>query len=198
LQVFRKAIASYLTQPVVDLLAKTSVTPNTVTWSGFILTLVATALVATGRPFAAGWVVLFSGLFDILDGALARRTNQVTKFGGVLDSTLDRLSEAAILLGIMAFFLFYAGSELFQWVVLLIGISMVFSFLVSYIRSRAEAAGYECQVGIFTRTERVIILALGLLIGLNLALVIALAIIALLSLVTVIQRLTYVYRQAKK
>lgn len=169
-----------------------------VTWSGFILILVATALIATGYPFAAGWVMLLSGFFDILDGALARLTNQVTKFGGVLDSTLDRLSEAAILIGIMAFFLFHAGSEWFQWITLLIGLTLIFSFLVSYIRSRAEAAGIECQVGIFTRAERVIILALGLLIPYNLALIIALAIIALLSIITVIQRLLSVYQQARK
>jgi CDP-diacylglycerol---glycerol-3-phosphate 3-phosphatidyltransferase len=182
---------------VVSLLAKTSVTPNMMTWFGFILILVATALAATGYPFAAGWVVLLSGFFDIIDGALARRTNQVTRFGGVLDSTLDRLSEAAILLGIMAFFFFHSGSELVPWIALLSGITLIFSFLVSYIRSRAEAAGVDCQVGIFTRTERVIILALGLLIGINLVLVIALVIIALLSIVTVIQRLWYVYRKAK-
>jgi CDP-diacylglycerol--glycerol-3-phosphate 3-phosphatidyltransferase len=198
LQVLRKASAAHITQPIVNLLAKTSITPNTVTWLGFFLILIATALIATGYPFAAGWVMLLSGFFDILDGALARLTNQVTKFGGVLDSTLDRLSEAAILIGIMAFFLFHAGSELFQWITLLIGLTLIFSFLVSYIRSRAEAAGIECQVGVFTRAERVIILALGLLIPYNLALIIALAIIALLSVTTVIQRLLFVYQQARK
>ena len=91
-----------------------------VTWFGFVLILVAAALAAMGYPFAAGWVVLLSGLTDIIDGALARRTNQVTKFGGVLDSTLDRLSEAAILIGIMAFFLFHAGPAWFHWIILLI------------------------------------------------------------------------------
>jgi CDP-diacylglycerol--glycerol-3-phosphate 3-phosphatidyltransferase len=198
LQVLRKASAAHITQPIVNLLAKTSITPNMVTWLGFFLILIATALIATGYPFAAGWVMLLSGFFDILDGALARLTNQVTKFGGVLDSTLDRLSEAAILIGIMAFFLFHAGSEWFQWITLLIGLTLIFSFLVSYIRSRAEAAGIECQVGVFTRAERVIILALGLLIPYNLALIIALAIIALLSITTVIQRLLFVYQQARK
>jgi CDP-diacylglycerol--glycerol-3-phosphate 3-phosphatidyltransferase len=198
LQVLRKASAAHITQPIVNLLAKTSITPNMVTWLGFILILITTALIATGYPFAAGWVMLLSGFFDILDGALARLTNQVTKFGGVLDSTLDRLSEAAILIGIMAFFLFHAGSEWFQWITLLIGLTLIFSFLVSYIRSRAEAAGIECQVGVFTRAERVIILALGLLIPYNLALIIALAIIALLSVTTVIQRLLFVYQQARK
>jgi CDP-diacylglycerol---glycerol-3-phosphate 3-phosphatidyltransferase len=197
LQVFRRALASYITQPIVTFLAKSSITPNMVTWFGFILILVASALAGTGHLFAAGWVMLLSGFFDIIDGALARRTNQVTRFGGVLDSSLDRISEAAILIGIMGYFLFYSGSELVYWIVILIGITMIFSFMVSYIRARAEGLGIECQVGIFTRAERVIILALGLLIGMNLALVIILIIVALLSIVTVIQRLVHVYQQTK-
>jgi CDP-diacylglycerol---glycerol-3-phosphate 3-phosphatidyltransferase len=197
LQLFRKAIAVNITRPVVALLARTKVTPDQVTWCGFLLTLVAAALAATGHLFAAGWVMLLSGFFDIIDGALARSTNQVTKFGGVLDSTLDRISEASILLGLISYFLFYSGTEFYKWIVLLIGFTLIFSFVVSYIRSRAEAAGIDCQVGIFTRTERVIILALGLLIGLNLSLTIALAITAVLSLVTVIQRLVFVQRQVE-
>jgi len=198
LQVFRKAIAFYITQPIVSLLARTSITPNMVTWTGFIIILIASALAAVGYPFAAGWVVLLSGFFDIIDGALARRTHQVTRFGGVLDSTLDRLSEAAILTGVMAFFLFHSGSVLAPYIALLIIITLTFSLLVSYIRSRAEAAGIDCEVGIFTRSERVIILALGLLLSaIPLVLVIVLVIIALLSIVTVIQRLVHVYQKTK-
>ncbi len=114
-----------------------------VTWFGLILILAAAALAGMGHLFAAGWVVLLSGFFDIIDGALARGTNQVTKFGGILDSTLDRLSEAVMLLGIMAYFLFNSGFEMAFWIVLLIGLTMIFSFLVSYVRSRAEGAGLE-------------------------------------------------------
>jgi CDP-diacylglycerol--glycerol-3-phosphate 3-phosphatidyltransferase len=168
-----------------------------VTWCGFVIILAAAALVALGYPFAAGWVALLSGFFDILDGALARLTHKVTRFGGILDSTLDRISEAAMLLGIMAFFFFHSGSPLVPWMVLLAGATLLFSLMVSYVRSRAESAGIDCQVGICTRAERVIILALGLLIGTNLSLAIALAIIAVLSLVTVIQRLVYVYQHSK-
>jgi CDP-diacylglycerol---glycerol-3-phosphate 3-phosphatidyltransferase len=140
---------------------------------------------------------LLSGFFDIIDGALARKTNQVTRFGGILDSTLDRISEAAVLLGIMAFYLF--NDQLFSpWIILLIGLAIMGSFLVSYVRARAEALKIECQVGIFTRAERVIILALGLLLSsLPYVLVGALAIIALLSIVTMIQRLMHVARMAK-
>ncbi len=153
--------------------------------------MVAAVLAGTGHPFAAGWVVLLAGFFDMIDGALARRTNQVTRFGAVLDSTLDRLSEAAVLIGIIAYYLFdYNPVPYKPWIILLIGITMIGSFLVSYVRARAEALNIECQVGIFTRAERVIILALGLLISrVPYVLVIALGIIALLSIVTVIQRL---------
>jgi CDP-diacylglycerol--glycerol-3-phosphate 3-phosphatidyltransferase len=200
LQVFRKTIAAFITRPIVFLLAKTSITPNAVTLIGFVITIVAAALAGTGHVFAAGWVMLLAGLFDIIDGALARRTNRVTKFGGILDSTLDRISEAVILLGLMAFYLYYnTTSPAGGWIIVLLGITLTGSFLVSYIRSRAEAAGVDCQVGVFTRTERVIILALGLILSsINYVLVFAVGIIALLSLVTVIQRLLFVYQQTKK
>ena len=125
--------------------------------------------------------------------------NKVTRFGGILDSTLDRLSEAAILIGIIAYYLFnntYASYR--QWIIMLIAVTMIASFLVSYIRARAEALNIECQVGIFTRPERVIILALGLLLsGLPYVLTAALVIIALLSIITVIQRLVCVYQRAR-
>jgi CDP-diacylglycerol---glycerol-3-phosphate 3-phosphatidyltransferase len=171
-----------------------------VTWFGFILILVAAALAGTGHLFAAGWMVLVASFFDMIDGALARRTNQVTRFGAVLDSTLDRLSEAVVLIGIVAYYVFdYNPVTYKQWVIVGIGITMISSFLVSYVRARAEAQNIECQVGIFTRVERVIILALGLLIsGVPYVLMIALGIITVLSIVTVIQRLLCVYQQTKK
>jgi len=192
LQVFRKSIAVVVTKPVVTLLAKTGVTPNMVTWFGFMLILAAAVLAGKGYLLAAGCVVLVSGYFDIIDGALARGTNQVTRFGAVLDSTLDRVSEAAILLGISAFYLFNPVAY-FAWIVLLIGVAILGSFLVSYVRARAEGIGLNCEVGIFTRTERVIILALGLLFsGIPMILVIVIAIIAIMSCVTVVQRMAHV------
>jgi CDP-diacylglycerol---glycerol-3-phosphate 3-phosphatidyltransferase len=192
-------MAASITRPAVFVLSKTSLSPNAVTLIGFAITLAAAALAGTGHIFAAGWVMLLAGCFDILDGALARRTNRVTKFGGVLDSTLDRISEAVILVGLTANYLYYnhttpAGG----WIIILLGIALTGSFLVSYIRSRAEAAGVDCQVGVFTRAERVVILALGLLLGaFNYVLVTAIAIITCLSLVTMIQRLVHVYHKTK-
>ncbi len=190
----RKVTSDYVTQPVVRLLARTPVTPNTITWLGFWLTVGAAALVITENLFAAGFLVLFAGFFDMLDGALARTTNKVTRFGGILDSTLDRLSEAILLLGLLVVF----SREHQVAESLLVGIALIGSFLVSYIRARIEVLGIECKVGLFTRPERVIILALGLILSqYDYALVIALAIITVFSFFTVGQRLLYAWRQTK-
>ena len=196
----RKTLANYFTEPVVRFLAVTPISPNALTWFGFLLTAGAAALIAIGHLLAAGLVVLFASYFDILDGALARRTNRITRFGGILDSTLDRLSDGVLLLGVLALFAF-AGEEsvLFtilarEWSILLAFVTLLGSQLVSYIRARAEAMGLECQVGLFTRAERVVVLALGLLIN---QIVIALAIIAVLSFITAGQRLVYVWKQAR-
>jgi len=190
----RKTVANYLTQPVVRLLAKTPITPSAITWFGFLLAAGAAALIITGHLFAAGFVVLIAGFFDILDGALARRTNQTTRFGAILDSTLDRLSEAVLLLGILVLYV----REQSVAHILLVSVALVSSMLVSYIRARAEAIGLECQVGLFTRTERVVVLALGLLLNqIDNALVIALAIIVVFSLFTIGQRMIYVWQQTK-
>ncbi len=191
----RKTIAYYLTQPVVRLLAKTPIAPNAVSWFGFLLTVGAAALIITEHLFAAGFVVLIAGFFDILDGALARGTNRTSQFGAVLDSTLDRLAEAVLLLGILVLY----AREQSAAGILVVGVALLASPLVSYIRAKAESLGLECQVGLFTRAERVIVLALGLLLSqFDYALIAALAIIVAFSFVTVTQRLLYVWRQTKK
>ena len=190
----RSSLAHRFTEPVVRVLARTPLTPNAITWFGFILALGAAALIITGHPFAAGFVVLAGGFFDILDGALARRTGKATTFGAVLDSTLDRLSEAVVLLAILAL---YAAEQSLAGI-LLVGAALLGSMLVSYIRARAEAVGLECQVGLFTRTERVVVLTLGLLLShFANALIIALAIIVVFSFFTAGQRLVYVWQQRK-
>lgn len=190
----RKTVAYYFTQPVVRVLAKTPIAPNTVTWFGFLVTVGAAALIITGHSFAAGFVVLLAGFFDILDGALARSTNRTTQFGAVLDSTLDRLAEAVLLLGILALY----AREQSTAGILVVGVALIASLLVSYIKARAEALGLECPVGLFTRAERVVVLALGLLLSqFANALLIALVIIVVFSSITVVQRLVYVWRQTK-
>lgn len=138
----------------------------------------------------AGVLLLVSGLFDLLDGAVARASNQKTRFGAVLDSTLDRAGEAALLLGLLIFFV-RDGSF---WGILLVNISLATSGLVSYIKARAEGIGLACPVGLFTRAERVVLLAAGMFSG---YMFIALAAIAALSFVTAAQRLLYVWQQLK-
>jgi len=189
-----KALAYRLTEPVVRFLSKTPITPSAITWFGFLLSIGAAALIITGHLLVAGFIALIAGYFDMLDGALARRTNQTTRFGAALDSTLDRLSEAVLLLGILVI---YAEEQSITGI-LLVSVALVGSLLVSYTRARAEALGLECQVGLFTRTERVIVLALGLLLNqIDNALIIALAIITAFSFFTAGQRLVYVWRQTK-
>lgn len=191
----RKVVSGYLTEPVVRLLARTPITPGAISWSGLALGVGAALLITSGQLIVAGLLVLLGGFFDMLDGALARRTNRVTRFGAVLDSTLDRLAEGALLLGIMVF---YAGREE-SIGVLLAGAALLASLAVSYVRARAEAMGFECLVGLFTREGRVIMLASGLLLSqlFDNALIIALAHIVAFSFFTVGQRMVHVWRQAK-
>jgi CDP-diacylglycerol--glycerol-3-phosphate 3-phosphatidyltransferase len=141
--------------------------------------------------------VLLSGAFDLFDGALARAKNQTTSFGAFLDSTLDRISEAALLFGLLVLYHLKQPSNPEVW---LIYAALVGSILVSYMRARAEGLGIKCEVGVFTRAERVIVLALGLLLSrwIDISVLIALCIIAALAWVTVIQRFIYVRQQTNK
>jgi len=190
----RKVAAHRLSQPVVRLLARTGVTPNALTWLGLLLSVGAAALIALRQPFAAGFIVLVSGLFDMLDGALARFTGKSTRFGAILDSTLDRLGEVAILLGLLILFV----RDLATPGIIIAGVTLSGALMVSYLRARAEAAGLIGETGLFTRTERVIILSLGLLLsGINYALITSLGIIAFFSYLTVIQRLLHAWHQTK-
>ena len=191
----RQLLSGYLTQPLAKLLARFSfITPNSITCAGFLVTLGAAGLISTRHLFAAGWVVLLAGFLDIMDGALARHTGQVTRFGAILDSTLDRLSEAALLFGILIFSL----REQLALEIVLVCLALIGSMMVSYIRARAEGLGIECQVGLFTRAERVIVLALALLLSqLDYALTVALVIITLFSFITASQRFLHVRQQTR-
>lgn len=190
----RRAIAAGFTQPVVRLLAGTPLTPNTVTWLGFLITVGAAALIVTGHIFAAGFVVLVAGLCDMLDGALARLTGRVSRFGAILDSTLDRLSEAVVLLGLL--WVYLRGGQVGAG--LLVGFALLGSLLVSYLRARMEGMGIEGRVGLFTRPERVVVLALGLLLSqFDYALLTALAVITFFSYFTAVQRLVYAWRHTR-
>jgi len=188
---FRKSLASRITGPLVPFLSRIGLTPDLATWIGLGINIIAAAIIATNRLLIGGILVLFSGLFDILDGALARFTNKSTLFGALLDSTFDRLSEAIILFGIL---IIYVKSEHVVEILLIFGV-MIGSFLISYIRARAEGLGLECKTGLFTRAERVIILALGLMLN---QIFIVLIILAVFTFITVIQRLVHVWQQARR
>ncbi len=190
----RKTIAERIAGPIVNVLARTPLTPNAITWIGFIITIAAGALIVTEHLLAAGIVVLVAGLFDMLDGALARATGKTTRFGAILDSTLDRLSEAILLVTLLAVFAKYGQVT----EIILAAVALVGSLTVSYIRARMEGQGIECKAGIFTRPERVIILALGLMLSqFENALLITLAVITFFSWITVIERMAYAWRQTR-
>jgi CDP-diacylglycerol---glycerol-3-phosphate 3-phosphatidyltransferase len=190
----RKIIATNVTDPVIRVLAKTPLTPNAVTLIGFGVVVIAGALVFTEHLLAAGIVMLISGAFDMLDGALARTTKRVTKFGAILDSTLDRVSEAIILVGLLA--IFVRDGEFAEC--MLVGAALLGSLLTSYTRARMEGLGVECKAGLFTRPERVIVTALGLLLSsVDYALLIALIIVTFFSWYTTIERMVYAWRNLK-
>jgi CDP-diacylglycerol--glycerol-3-phosphate 3-phosphatidyltransferase len=186
----RRNLAYRIADPIVRILSKTGVTPNTLTLMNLALNILAAYVIAIGHFLPGGILVLVSGLFDLLDGALARFAKQTTKFGAVLDSTVDRVSEAAILFGLLIWYSGLGGTlEIALIFAVLIG-----SFLVSYIRARAEGLGWQCQVGLFTRAERVIVLAIGLLIN---QILIVLCILVVFVFVTVGQRLIYLWKQGR-
>jgi len=187
----RRNLAYRITNPVVGILSKSGITPNALTLINLALNIVAAYVIATGHLLIGGVLVLVSGLFDLLDGALARFTKKTTKFGAILDSTVDRISEAAILCGLL---IWYAPQEEASLKIVLIFAVLIGSFLVSYIRARAEGLGWQCQVGLFTRAERVIVLAIGLLIN---QIFIALCVLAVFVFITVVQRLVYLWKQGK-
>jgi CDP-diacylglycerol--glycerol-3-phosphate 3-phosphatidyltransferase len=191
----RRSAARLITRPLNAVLVKTRLKPNTLTWCALAISLIAAATIATNHPIIAGFLVLISGLFDILDGALARSTNQATRFGALLDSTFDRISDAILLLGLLVFYIPSGGTM----EIVLVFLALIASFLTSYIRARAEGIGINCPVGLFTRTERVIILALGLLFSplYSYSIIIALLLMIVFGFVTVVQRLIYVWQQAK-
>lgn len=166
-------------------------TPDALTIVGGLVSLVAAALIATGNLLYGGIVLLVSGLFDMLDGALARALARTSRLGAVLDSVTDRITEAALFLGLAVFYLIRQESL----PVVLAFLGLVGSFLVSYIRARAEGASIDCRVGVFTRPERVITMSAGLIVD---QVTIALWALVVLTFVTVVQRMVHVYRQAGK
>jgi phosphatidylinositol alpha-mannosyltransferase len=168
------------------------ISPNTMTTIGLLLTLSVTATLASGYHVWGGILVLVTSAFDMLDGALARATNKKSAFGAFFDSTVDRYTEALILLGLLLYYdhLPTAGYEV-MWIYL----AIVGSLMVSYTRARAEALGFECKVGLLGRPERIILLSLGLLVG---WVSFALVTLAIFTNFTAAQRIFHVWREDRR
>ena len=149
-------------EALITALGRTPLTPNQVTVVGLALTFLAAGLAAFGHLRWAGVVLIFAGTCDILDGALARSTNASYPYGAFLDSTLDRYSEGVVYLGLAAYFLSLDG-PLQRWLVLATLAALAGSFLVSYVRARAQSLGFTCKSGLFQRPERVVVTVIGLL-----------------------------------
>ncbi len=177
----------WLVEPIARALHRLGVTPNALTVIGFLLSLVNAWLLASGRLRLAGALILLFSALDAFDGALARVSGQATRFGAFLDSVLDRFSEGALFFGLLVYFALADNREgLYLTYIALLG-----SQLVSYTRARAEGLGLRCQEGWFTRVERILVLAAGLLLGL---LQPVLWVLAILTNVTALQRMALVYR----
>jgi len=183
--------------PVGDLLVRKRVRPNTITTIGTLCTLIAGAIFASGHIRTAGWFLGLTALFDVLDGTVARRTGMSSVFGVFYDSTLDRVSDGALLGGLVVF---YAVNPVHQSVPLLVItlLGLIGAFLTSYTRARAEALGVDAKVGLLQRPERITLLAAPqAFFGLALDGWVLASIVTLLSVtawITVVQRVTFVHR----
>src|ERR1051325_11708593 len=171
-------------------LALSKIHPNVLTFLGLVINIGAAALLAVGQFRWAGVVIIGAGLFDMVDGRVARETNRVTRFGGFFDSVLDRYSDLALLMGLLVY---YASINRFFYIVLT-AIVMTGSVMVSYTRARAENSIPKCKVGFLERPERVVLIIIG---ALFLRMAQVLWVIAVLSNLTVVHRMIYTYREAK-
>jgi len=191
--------ARHLVALLIRPLARLGVTPNTLTVIGLLISILTAVVIAQGYLVAGGLLVLFAGIFDMFDGAMARFLNTATTFGAFFDSTLDRYSESIILFGMLVYALqrpdlhdiFWPFAHEQLWMIAVIFIAVVGSLMVSYTKARAEGLGLECKTGLLARPERVVLLAIGLLSGTSIW---ALALLAIFSQVTAIERVVYVWR----
>ena len=191
LQQRRRELGARLSRPLTSVLRRSPLSPNALTLLGIVVTFVSAWFAALGSFFLSGIILGVAALFDMADGALARATGRSSVFGAILDSASDRISEA-LLLGGLSFWFLRTGNTTG---IIVCYVALVASFIVSYVRARGEALGLECSVGLCTRPERVIVLALGLITS---YVFVAVSIVALCASVTVIQRLVYLQRKGKE
>lgn len=164
--------------------------PNTLSLLGFLFGIVCFVFILFGRLFLAGIFLAISGFFDLLDGSIARRTNRVTLFGGLLDSVLDRYTDLLVISAIGIHFVF-VNKMVFAVMAM---ISTIGVAIIPYVKARAQAEGLSCDTGILERPERMILLIVGLLFGF---IDYCIVILAFLSHVTVLQRIIFFKRRAE-
>src|SRR5437870_1848328 len=176
---------------IVRWLALSKIHPNVLTFLGLVINILAAFLFARGSFMWAGAVVICAGLFDMVDGRVARATDRVTRFGGFFDSVLDRYSDLALYMGLLVY---YASINRFFYIVLT-AIVMTGSVMVSYTRARAECTIPKCKVGFLERPERVVLIIIGALFD---RMAPVLWVIAVLSNLTVVHRMIYTWQEAKR
>jgi CDP-diacylglycerol--glycerol-3-phosphate 3-phosphatidyltransferase len=184
----------FISRQLTEAVARTGISPNQITALGFLANVAAGVLVGFGFFIAGALVMLLGGLLDLIDGSLARLTSQATPFGEVFDTVMDRYSEGAVLFGLLIWEL-NRGHAVES---ALIFASVAGSFMVSFTRARAEVLRMDVKEGLFTRTERVGLVAVALLLaGIPYVLLGSLWVLAVLSNVTAIQRLYYVWLRTR-
>jgi CDP-diacylglycerol--glycerol-3-phosphate 3-phosphatidyltransferase len=171
-------------------LALLGFSPNFLTFLGLVINIWAAFLFAAGSFRWGGVVVIGAGLFDMVDGRVARETNRVTRFGGFFDSVLDRYSDLGVLVGLLV----YYASINRNFYVVLTAIAMTGTVLVSYTRARAENIIPKCKVGFLERPERVVLIIIGALAN---RMAHVLWVLAVLSNITVIGRMIYTWQETK-
>lgn len=203
---FLQKVIYAIISPFIKGMIKIGITPNFITTTGFLLNLVATAMFIYAAELAeieayawigwAGGVILFAGLFDMMDGRLARMGGMSSTFGALWDSTLDRYSELCTLFGICYYLLMQQND--WQWAGVVTFAAMVGSVMVSYVRARAEGLDIECKVGLMQRPERVVVTAVGAIfcgVCANVwVLVVPMIIIAVLANITAFWRVIHCYK----
>ena len=194
---FGKA-SSVLLYAIVRGLALTKISPNVLTFMGLVINTIAAVLFgyASGEEhwkffLYAGLVIFGAGIFDMVDGRVARATNQVTVFGAFFDSVIDRYSDVALFFGLLVY---YARANRFFYIGL-VAFVMVSSVMVSYTRARAESLIGTCLVGFMERPERIVLIIIGALFETWFAMAPVLWVLAVISTITVIHRIAYTYQQ---
>ncbi len=182
-----------LLSPVIKFFIQYELNPNFFTTISLIICALSAYQFGKGSLRYGGFLVLLGGLFDMIDGDVARASNRVTRFGALYDSTLDRYAEILIFFGLGFHFIDkYSTSSTGLLVSMAIFLALAGSIMVSYVRARAEGLGFECKVGIMQRPERIILIGFGSLIS-EVVLIVSIVIIAILAHFTAIQRIYYIW-----